>query len=275
MSELDVIPMDPICPRCDGKHGVEVSGDGYEWDCEVCGGHLMCAIGPDGGEMFEITRVRLALATARAVVAVPRERGRAREPARGDARMRALTLTQPWAGLVASGIKLIENRPRRMIKAEDFGERFAIHASREIDELVYKRIAEMAPDVLPDFGKTVTPEPPWFRLSRITSAVIGVATIDRVVTGDRVVARAVCEADGRAAELGDQLRWFFGPIGYVLRDVIALETPVPCRGFQGFWTLPADVAVKVGEQICDECDGSGAYLIDGKPVACICSEAQA
>lgn len=49
---LDAIPMDPICPRCDGKHGVEVSGDGYEWDCAACGQHLICAIGPDGGEMF-------------------------------------------------------------------------------------------------------------------------------------------------------------------------------------------------------------------------------
>lgn len=52
----DAIPMDPICPRCNGKHGVEASGDGYEWDCAACGGHLMCAIGPDGGEMFPYHR---------------------------------------------------------------------------------------------------------------------------------------------------------------------------------------------------------------------------
>jgi deoxycytidylate deaminase len=52
MSELDAIPMDPICPRCEGKHGVEESGDGYEWDCAACGQHLICAIGPDGGEMY-------------------------------------------------------------------------------------------------------------------------------------------------------------------------------------------------------------------------------
>lgn len=53
---MDVIPMDPTCPRCEGRHGVEVSGDGYEWDCAACGGHLICAIGNDGGEMFPFHR---------------------------------------------------------------------------------------------------------------------------------------------------------------------------------------------------------------------------
>lgn len=61
--------------------------------------------------------------------------------------MRALTLTQPWAGLVASGIKLVENRPRKIIAQDDFGKRFAIHASREIDESVYARIYEIAEKV--------------------------------------------------------------------------------------------------------------------------------
>lgn len=56
MADLDYIPMDPTCPRCDRPHGIEVSGDGYEWDCKACGGHLICAIGPDGGEMYEWDR---------------------------------------------------------------------------------------------------------------------------------------------------------------------------------------------------------------------------
>ena len=47
----DGIRMDPKCPRCDGKHGIKVAGDGYEFDCAACGGHLMCAIS-DVGEMY-------------------------------------------------------------------------------------------------------------------------------------------------------------------------------------------------------------------------------
>lgn len=52
----DSISMDPLCPRCGSRHGVEVSGDGYEWDCAACHGHLICAIGLDGGEMFPYHR---------------------------------------------------------------------------------------------------------------------------------------------------------------------------------------------------------------------------
>jgi hypothetical protein len=159
--------------------------------------------------------------------------------------MRALTLTQPWAGLVASGIKLVENRPRQMIKREDFGVPFALHASREIDKDVYISIHEIAPELY-DYesdGKTMSN---WRRLSRITSAVIAVVTIDRVVGQWQDGSPSIFDGD---PGLGDQRRWFFGPVGYVLRDVRALATPVLCRGWQGFWTLTDDLDRAVTAQI--------------------------
>lgn len=153
-----------------------------------------------------------------------------------EERMRALTLTQPWAGLVASGLKLIENRPRPFIRRTDFGKRFAIHASREIAPEVYDRIRGVAPELAASFDC----DGGWWALTRVTSAVIGVATIDDVLDA---------RAAARSPLPDDQLRWFFGPVGYVLRDVEALATPVPCRGWQGFWTLPDDVARAVVAQI--------------------------
>jgi hypothetical protein len=184
--------------------------------------------------------------------------------------MRALTLTQPWAGLVASGIKLVENRPRRMIKSDDFGKRFAIHASREIDDPTYDRIKSIDPTLFTAAGYAR-----WYSLSRITSAVIAVATLDRMIeVGPASPDFGDPNSQAILSLPEDQRRWFFGPIGYVLRDVIALETPVPCRGFQGFWTLPADVAAKVGEQVCDECRGPGVYFLNGEPQTCICMEPQ-
>jgi hypothetical protein len=165
--------------------------------------------------------------------------------------MRALTLTQPWAGLVAAGVKLVENRPRHMIKREDVGTRFAIHASRAIDAPTYNRIAQLAPDVLlfDEAGGPVIPcKRDWYRLSRVTSAVIAVATLDSIV--DPLACGIDPDSDvARAALAPDQRRWFFGPIGYVLRDVRELAAPVPCRGYQAFWALPADVAARVEEQL--------------------------
>lgn len=166
--------------------------------------------------------------------------------------MRALTLTQPWAGLVASGIKLVENRPRSMIKREDFGKRFAIHASREIDQTVYERIAEIAPELRPDLKVPLLMR--WTALSRITSAVIAVATIDKVLDGGWDAESIAEHADALSFSNGDklgpqQVRWFFGPVGYVLRDVVALPKPVPCRGWQGFWTLAPELERAVMEQL--------------------------
>jgi hypothetical protein len=165
--------------------------------------------------------------------------------------MRCATLTQPWCGLMAARVKLIENRERSIIKRDAIGSQIALHASREIEERVYSRIEQIWPPGSPDpHGGRLS----WYRLSRITSAVLCVATLDRII-------EAIGERDGRyvyaQADLdviGDQARWLFGRFGYVLRDVIALPTPVPCKGALGFWTAPADVEAKVREQLAEEAD---------------------
>lgn len=172
--------------------------------------------------------------------------------------LRALTLTQPWCGLVASGIKLIENRDNSIIKVEDFGVPFGLHASREIDESVYERIAELAPELLAremlqeraygiaDGDVMLTDMRHWFDLSRLTSAVIGIATIHRVIRcGTGADVQLALGADLQLRD--DQRRWLFGPIGYCLGSVRALETPVPCRGWQGFWHMTSKAERERGE----------------------------
>lgn len=157
--------------------------------------------------------------------------------------MRALTLTQPWAGLVASGIKLVDNRPRPIIKREDFGEPFALHASREISDEAMRRIIEIAPDLCAD------PSLPWFRLASVTRSVIAVATLRDAMYIGGCNDDAIAQAVARAGLAPDQARWAFGPTAYVLGDVRALRAPVPCRGYQGFWTLPPDIEARVKEQL--------------------------
>lgn len=152
--------------------------------------------------------------------------------------MRAITLTQPWAGLVAAGLKLVENRPMRMIKPENVGRRVVIHASREIDESVYRIIEDIDPELTQDMD--------WYRLSRVTSAFIGVVSIDTCIvkTGEDDGGwdyapgwpRSRNRSDGMISL--DVLRYFFGPIGYVLRpDAVVLPRPIAAKGKLGHWRL--------------------------------------
>lgn len=156
--------------------------------------------------------------------------------------MRAITLTQPWAGLVASGIKLVENRDKPIISPTRFGETFGIHASREIVPAVYDRIRQIAPELFDgDVSQML-----WYRLSRITSAVIGVAT---PYAGIRIPSRNGLKILAPDELPVEQRRWYFGPIGYALRDVRALSEPVRCGGGLSNWEMPEDVERAVAAQI--------------------------
>lgn len=169
--------------------------------------------------------------------------------------MRALTLTQPWAGLVASGIKLVENRPRRIAPRDLFGQRFAVHASRQIDRKAWQRIIEIEPKVALDYPGPMEPSARVHRLAGITSAVIAVATLRHELHGgwneDAIAEHKASLFEQLQILVGDgrQVRWFFGPVGYILADVRALATPVPCRGALGFWSLPTNVERQVVEQL--------------------------
>lgn len=130
--------------------------------------------------------------------------------------MDALTLWQPWAGLVVWGGKRVENR-KRFPPKKLIGKRFAIHAG-----LVYDDSAEER------FGAEVKA---LHRMARVHGAIIGTAVLDFAVRGP----------EGLPPELR---RWFFGPVGWVLKDIRPVK-PVWCRGFVGVWRVPSDVEAQL------------------------------
>lgn len=146
--------------------------------------------------------------------------------------MKALTLIRPWAAAVAHLGKNVENRTWRP-PAVLVGQRFAIHAGKR-EDLGILRALNIEQDrrglpMLPDAGPqgivcTV-------RLDNIFTAVGEMTLNHRAAVANRL-------------GLPD-LRWFFGPVGWVLADARPLATPVPCRGAQGLWTLPTDVEAAV------------------------------
>jgi len=157
--------------------------------------------------------------------------------------MRALTLIQPWAGLIATGAKRIENRTWRP-PADMIGQRFAIHAGKKLDEETIRDVLDDEDQRLDEWGGARLVESP---LWRVTSAVLCTVRLVGVAT-----APEDCEMDAGHG----QSWWFNGPYGFVLADV-QIVAPIPCKGALGFWTLPDDISHALTAPARPAADGGG------------------
>lgn len=140
--------------------------------------------------------------------------------------MQAITVHQPWGTAIARYGKPVENRgwrpPARLI-----GGTLAVHAGKQW----------MPPgDIYP--AATLPPYDPTVYPSGVVLAVVRLAWACAAgYFGDP------CECGPWAAR--DHYHWRF-------EDRRELPEPVPCRGFQGLWTLPPEVAEKVTAQLTEE-----------------------
>jgi hypothetical protein len=181
--------------------------------------------------------------------------------------MRAFTGYPLWFGLIAAGLKSDENRDRNLVRRENYGVPFAIHngatQAPKKHAVTWGKIVQIAPDLFEGWSRDdAATWPEWYRLSRITKAVIAVATIERrafigrrtsdledwlvdTTPVDWLYDADTCERICPKA----QRRFAFGPVIYMLRDVHKLAIPVPCPGKLGFWTLPDDVERAVTAQL--------------------------
>lgn len=144
--------------------------------------------------------------------------------------MRVLSLSRPWPyafvtdELPVAARKLVENRSW-MPPIGQIGQRIALHAAKSWDD-----------DAIAFFLHLGLRNFPGRKDLHPSGVVFAVATLDRVVTEARTLPP-------------EQQRWFFGPCGWVLSDVVALAVPVPCRGAQGLRTLEPGVEVTVLAQL--------------------------
>jgi hypothetical protein len=162
--------------------------------------------------------------------------------------MKALSLTQPWASLVAIGAKRIETR--------SWGTRYrgplAIHASKGFpkwaqetcDEKPFYGVLIKAGLLWPMGDETLTHRAVERYLTMPLGAFVAVATLNDVgliTPGGRVFLGASgtkCVADDELA-FGDYTpgRW-----AWLLADVKRLPEPIPCKGALGLWTVSDDIA---------------------------------
>jgi hypothetical protein len=123
--------------------------------------------------------------------------------------MKALSIRQPWAWLIAEGHKKIENRPW----ATSFRGRIYIHASKHFDNgaLVWLRDKGLAP----------TKDFELFSHELPRGGIIGEVNIVNCVT----------------SALSP---WFIGPYGFVLANPVKYKFLIPCKGRLRFFQPEID-----------------------------------
>jgi hypothetical protein len=158
--------------------------------------------------------------------------------------MRGLSLTQPWASLVAIGAKKWETRSW----PTSYRGTIAIHASkaypRDCRELEYEEPFLAALKCGMSGREHALP----------TASIVALATL----TGCQPTRKFVCNPGLKAEhnilishdefEFGDYSE---GRFAFKIEDAIQLATPIPCRGALSIWTVPDEVIAAIYMQITD------------------------
>jgi activating signal cointegrator 1 len=143
--------------------------------------------------------------------------------------MKALTVSQPYASLIASGEKWIENRTWNT----NYRGPIFIHAGKGSQYLKKSELAKLA-----------------------TGSVIALARLAACVTIEELTEMGNSLYDSQDFVPGTSVSWWDaaahkhaeGPFCWILENVIALD-PIPCRGAQGLWKLPCTVLWPISEQL--------------------------
>lgn len=165
--------------------------------------------------------------------------------------MKALTLTQPWASLVAAGVKTIETRSW----STSYRGPLAIHAASKIPTDVRRVILGHKVRGYPHtYGRGDGPILHALYNEGFVEAGAGGSVERRLPLGAVV---AVCElVSTRRTETLDSdafLEWDVrlnrpfgdftpGRYAWMLRDIRPLDEPIPVKGALGLWDLGLDLA---------------------------------
>jgi hypothetical protein len=118
----------------------------------------------------------------------------------------ALSLDQPFAHLIFHEGMNVESRRWTTARRGTI----AIHATAKKSKAEFEWVND-------EFGLLIRPENVDF------SAVLGIAEVVDIITEDEVTRKTA--------------KWFIGPYGFVLENIVRLPKPVPTPGNRKFWRL--------------------------------------
>lgn len=133
--------------------------------------------------------------------------------------MKVLSVRQPWADLIVSGPKDVENRARR----SNYRGPLLIHASQAVDSQGMEELITELRQVGDEDGIA-------FHSNSPTGCIVGLVEMVDCVTEH--------PSD-----------WFEGPFGYVLEKPLLFVHPIPMKGKLGIYDLPVELESVVAEAI--------------------------
>lgn len=134
--------------------------------------------------------------------------------------MKALTIKQPWASLIAAGAKDIENRDWQT-KVRGI---VAIHSSAKLEQSEIEDACDLMRGFIPKFSAA------RFKQDRLPTGVI---------LGAVEIVGCVRQSDSP---------WFVGEYGFQLRNAVRFGNPIRCRGALGFWEVPEKIVALMREE---------------------------
>lgn len=163
---------------------------------------------------------------------------------------KALTLTQPWATLVAIGAKRFETRSWSVT----YRGPLAIHAAKGLSSiggaagLVALCRTEPFRTVLREHGDAVSERLGYtatYKDLLPLGAIVAVADLTDVIRTETLTALPFWE--GWAHNERDFGNYAPGRFAWHLRDIRALAEPIPCRGALGLWMVPPEIVEQAAE----------------------------
>jgi len=159
--------------------------------------------------------------------------------------MLALSVKQPWALMLAVGLKRVETRtwrpsPERVPE----GTEFLLHASVTLDKGAMKYLAErgcLAHPLLGGLPKSHGVDMYNVLRKPVTGAIIARVKLVEVhrYWGEKSFAKHeslhLCPLD----------RYAPTKYGFEIKPIEVFSEPIPCRGYQGFFPVPEDVLARI------------------------------
>lgn len=166
----------------------------------------------------------------------------------GTSVKRAISLWPPWNDFIARGFKKIETRswrcPGRLPRV------LAIHATVYMPDLTDILNGPDGPHyraALEALGCPVERSPlsgRWVAgLAALPrGAIVATARVVECVRTELLVASSAYHLSERERAFGD---YAAGRFGWILDGVQPIDPPIPCRGHQSIWEVPADIEARI------------------------------